>query len=382
MKKTVLALAIVTASSSAVAGWTTPDNYSGWTSADGSLTIGGDAEMNFDAINNSNGVKGASIPSRDDRGLTNTQLADDSRILMRVDWRNAREDGSFVSARIEPLMKANGTLEMDDAFFAFGVEESWMFQIGRYEAMDLFPVGRDIALFYAAGSDGIGSGVYYYMAKEARGRNGEAGQARVAGQFGNWTAEVSTVYGDTSEILSGSSAYLSDVNEISSRNNSFIVRPAINYLSDDGTVSISFGGEFEAQSNSVIVTNGAGTEFDLSDRYGLSATATLTFGDLLWHNSAAYQDAKQLWKAETFNSNIEYKAFGLGASYARNRHIEDTRSDTTSFAIYTSYTVPVLDFQNAEVIFALSHSETENAYGTKDNDEKTTAFRTRFNYYF
>ena len=382
MKKTLLAIAIVSASSSAIAGWTTPENHNGWTSPDGSLTIGGDAEINFDAVNHNNGVKNANLPTSDDRGLTNTQLADDSRILMRVDWRNAREDGSFVSARVEPLMKPNNKIEMDDAFFAFGVDESWMFQIGRYEAMDLFPLGKDIAVFYAAGSDGIGSGVYYYMAKEGRGRRGDAGQARVAGKFGNWTAEVSTVYGDTSEILSGSDIYLSDKESITSKNNSFMIRPAVNYLSNDGSVSISFGGEYEAQSDSVVISNTDGKEFDLSDRYGISATATLTFGDLKWHNSVAYQDAKELWKAETFNSNIEYKAFGLGASYAKNKHIEDTKTDTKSHIIYTSYTMPVLDFQNAEVTFALSHSKTENAYGTKGNDEKTSAFRTRFNYYF
>lgn len=373
MKKTLLAIAVITASSSAVAGWT---------SEDGRLSIGGDAEINFDAINNNNGVQDATIPTRDNRGLTETQLADDSRFLMDVTWRDSREDGSYIQATAQPLFKANGAVEMDDAFFAFGMENSWEFQIGRFEAMDLFPLGKDISMFYAAGGDGIGQGVYYYMAKEARGRRGDAGQARIAGHFSNWTAEVSTVYGDTSEILGSSNIYLDGKDSISSKNNSFIIRPAVNYLSDSGTVSISFGGEYEANSDSVLISDNVGKEYDLSDRYGLSATATLTFGDLIWHNSAAYQDAKELWKAQTFNSNIEYNAFGLGASVARNEHVDNNKTDTKSYLVYTSYTIPVLDFQNAEVTFALSHSKTDNAYGTKGNDEKTTAFRTRFNYYF
>ena len=44
--------------------------------------------------------------------------------------------------------------------------------------------------------------------------------------------------------------------------------------------------------------------------------------------------------------------------------------------------MPLMDFDNAEVTFALSYSDTENAYGNKGEDADTTAFRTRINYYF
>ena len=363
MKKTLLAIAVITASSSAVAGWT---------SEDGRLSIGGDAEINFDAFKNRKGLEGTKA----------TQLADDSRILTDITFRDTREDGSYIQATAQPLFKANGSVEMDDAFFAFGMEDSWEFQIGRYEAMDLFPLGRDISMHYAAGGDEIGGGVYYYMAKEGRGRRGEAGQARIAGQFSNWTTEVSTVYGNTADVLG-----VEDGKDgVTSKNNSFMVRPAVNYLSDSGNVSISFGGEYEANNDSVLLRDSSGKQHDLTNRYGLSATATLTFGDLVWHNSAAYQDAKELWKAQTFNSNIEYNAFGLGASFAKNKYTDKNKGENyaapKSYLVYTSYTVPVLNFQNAEVIFALSHSKTDNAYGTKGNDEKTTAFRTRFVYNF
>ncbi|KEQ11209.1 hypothetical protein GZ77_26655 [Endozoicomonas montiporae] len=367
----------------AVAEWTPIEDYKGWTSPDGNFFIGGDMEINFDVFSNKNGVNGTTLPTRDNRGLTNTQIGDDSRFLLRTDWRNTRDDGSFVTARADSLLKTNGQLEMDDTYFAFGVQDSWMFQIGRYEAMDLFPLGKDVAVFYAAGSDGIGQGVYYYMAKEARGRSGKAGQARIATKMSNWTAEVSTVYGDTLEVLSGSDIYLDDKNRITSKNNSFMVRPVINYLSDTGFLSVSFGGEAELNNDSVTIADSNNNRrYDLANRYGLAATATLNFGDLIWHNSFAHQDAKELWKAETFNSNIEYGRFGLGGSFAKNKHIDKGKEDTKSYVLYTAYTVPVLNFDNAEVTFALSHSKTDNAYGVKNNDEETTAFRTRFNYYF
>ncbi|WP_062270880.1 carbohydrate porin [Endozoicomonas arenosclerae] len=367
MKKTLLATAVLMASTSAMAAWT---------SSDGNLTIGGDAEMNFDVINNDKGI------GRDDK--TSTQLGDDSRFLLDIAWMNTQDNGAFVTARAQPLIRADGKVEVDDVYFGFGMKDAWMFQIGRYEAMDLFPLGKDVAVFYAAGSDGIGDGVYYYMAKEGRGRSDDAGQARVVGEFGNWTAEVSTVYGDTSGILSGSLDYLDDGNKIiESDNNSFMIRPAVNYLSDDGFVSVSFGGEYEANKDSVSVTNKeTGEIYDLSHRYGLSATTTLNFGDLKWHTSAAYQDAKEAWKAQTFNTNIEYlNAFGLGTSFAKN-DFKTKAHDAKSYIVYTTYTMPILGFNNAEVSFALSYSETKNAYGMKGNDEETVAFRTRFNYYF
>ena len=66
----------------------------------------------------------------------------------------------------------------------------------------------------------------------------------------------------------------------------------------------------------------------------------------------------------------------------KNDYVEAGKEDAKSWAVYTAYTIPVMSFDNAEVTFALSYSETENAFGEKNNDEKTTAFRTRFNYYF
>ena len=365
MKKTVIASAIILASASAQAA--------AWQSEDGRLTIGGDVEINFDVKNNKNGV---GFEEQD-----KTSLSDDSRVLTEIKWKDTKADGSYITAAAQPLFKANGDIGLDDSYFAFGRENVWMFQIGRYEAMDLFPLGKDTVLSYAAGGDGMGNGVYFYMGKEARGRSSDAGQARIVGEFGRWTAEVSTVYGNT-EYLFGStnSNHLRSDIDISNTSDSFMIRPAFNYLSDNGNLSVSFGGEWETNSNSV-TGNVTGIDYDLSDRYGLSATTTLVFDDLAWNISAAYQDAKELWKAQTFNTNIIYNAFGLGASVARNDYVEASRVDAESWAVYTAYTVPVLDFDNAEVTFALSYSETENAFGTPNNNEKTTAFRTRFNYY-
>ena len=327
---------------------------------------------------------------------TSVQLADDSRIKLAVQWQNKREDGAYITARIEPLIRTDGQVKVADAYFMFGREDSWAFQIGRYEAMNLFPLGKDVALFYADGSDGIGSGVYYYMAKEARGRRDAAGQARLIGEMGNWTAEVSTVYGNTADLLGAAKDNMigGENDTLESSNNSFMVRPAINYLSDSGNFSFSFGGEYEVNGDSVTIKSGtqANTTYDLSKRYGLAATTTVVLGEVMWNTSIAMQDAKEAWDAQTFNTNFIYGNFGAGVSAAVNSYKNKTvdygamgskdAEDAKSYALYTAYTMPIMHFDNATVTFALSYSETQNAYGIDGNDEETTAFRTRFNYYF
>ena len=90
-------------------------------------------------------------------------------------------------------------------------------------------------------------------------------------------------------------------------------------------------------------------------------------------------------KAYTVNTNITLGDFGIGVSYASNDFItrkEPTFDKASSYAVYTAYTMPILNFDDATITFALSYSDTENAFGRKDENEQTTAFRTRFNYYF
>lgn len=385
MKKSLLATAVLLVSAVSHADWTSPDN---------SLTIGGDAEINFDVVRNHKGA-GRVGP---DETTTATQLNDDSRIKMLVIWNTIRSNDNFLMARIEPLIRTDGTVQVDDAYFMFGAKETWEFQIGRYEAMNLFPLGKDVVLDYANGSDGLGAGIYYYMAKEGRGRAGQAGQARIAGKGDYWTAEISTIYGKTAQVLESTQDYvdqsLSDNPDLlKSDNNSFMIRPAINFMSDSGVFSLSFGGEYEVKKDSVTLT-ATNETLDLSHRYGLAATTTVLTDSVIWNTSVAYQHAKHYMKAYTANTNITLGNFGIGASYAQNDFFNQVTKTTEgtpviretdkakSYAVYTAYTLPILDFDNATVTFALSYSDTKNGYGIKDNDEKTTAFRVRFNYYF
>ena len=371
MKKTLLATAVLLASSVSQAEWTSLDN---------SLTIGGDAEINFDMVkNHSTGPVETS---------TQTTLDDDSRIKMLVMWNSTSSSDDFLMARIEPLIRTDGAVAVDDAYLMFGEKEAWEFQIGRFEAMNLFPLGKDVVLDYAIGSDGLGSGVYYYMAKEGRGRAGHAGQARIAGKTDNWSAEISTIYGSTKDVLEATLGYVDGIPKepkLTSTDNSFMIRPAINFMSETGGLSLSFGGEFEVNDDSVTVTTSTNEILNLSSRYGLAATATFTSDEMVWNTSVAYHSAKHYMKAYTVNTNITLGDFGIGVSYASNDYITKkgpTFDKASSYAVYTAYTMPIMDFDDATITFALSYSDTENGFGVKGDGEQTTAFRTRFNYYF
>ena len=87
------------------------------------------------------------------------------------------------------------------------------------------------------------------------------------------------------------------------------------------------------------------------------------------------QDAPDAWQAVTANTNIVYNNFGAGVSYATNDFSKKAEM-AKSYAMYTAYTMPLLDFDNATVTFALSYSNTENAYGEAAKDFDATAFRT------
>lgn len=380
MKKTLIASAILLASSAANAAWTSPD---------GSLTIGGNVEINTDYVDTkSQGREGATAVSQED-----SFISDDSRFLLDIQWANKLDNGQYIRAAAQPLLKTNGSVELDDSYVAMGVENDWEVQLGRFEAMELFSTGKDTVAYIAEGGDAIGGGVYYYKGHEARGRRGNMGQARVGGQSGNWTYEVSSAFGDTSEILTGGEDNLKLLGideKLESDNNSFVVRPAANYTSDNGFFSLSFGAEYDVSSNEATVTttnNSASLAYlkgkDLTDRTGFSVRSEFAFSeDMKVRLSGAYQDLQDVWTATHFNVNFEYKRFGMGVSVAENNLDSKVLEDVSSYVAYAAYTMPIMDFENAEITFAASYSETENAFGKAFKDDETAAVRARINYYF
>lgn len=387
MKKTLIASAVFLAASGAQAEWT---------SQDGSLTIGGNVEINTDYVDVDRGKASPTGLGVKDGG----RIADDSRFLLDVQWLTRRGEYDYITAKAQPLIRTDGTVAIDDSYLALGQEKMWEFQIGRFEAMELFSTGKDTVAYIAAGADTIGQGVYYYKGHEGRGRRDMMGQARIGGQAGNWSFEISSAYGDAADMLAGSKDYLTahgyDATDFQSDDNSFVIRPAINFTSDSGFFSLSLGAEHDVSNGKVFITDGNGkipeTSPDLSKRTGFAGKIQIMPNeDLAIRLSAAHQTIEDVWKVNHVNLNFEYKIFGAGISMVKNERDDKVldaldklrfSKDSNSYVAYAAVTLPIMSFDNATLTLGASYSETENAYSIKNNKEKTGAVRARINYYF
>ena len=132
MNKAILAAAVAMATTGAMAD--------DWKHRDDGFNHWADVEINLDVNRLKNRTVDNNIP-RDD----SIRIGDDSRLLVAGQWRASQANGNFVTAVGEALLKTDGNLGMDDAFFAMGNKDNWFVQLGRFEAMDLFPLGKDVA---------------------------------------------------------------------------------------------------------------------------------------------------------------------------------------------------------------------------------------------
>jgi hypothetical protein len=95
----------------------------------------------------------------------------------------------------------DGDASIDNAFFTFGHQDSWMNKAGGYEAFDMFPEEQDtfVETTDNTSDDQYGEHGYFYQMKEVRG--GDSGQVMHAHQVGNRYFELSTLIGDRTDFL-------------------------------------------------------------------------------------------------------------------------------------------------------------------------------------
>ena len=369
MKKAILATAVAMAATGAMAWQDSEDGFSHWA----------DAEVFFEIRQLKNHDEDARV-DRDDT----IKLSDDSGVWAGGQWRMSQPDGRFVTAVADIGLYADGDVGMDDAFIAFGQKDDWFLQLGRFRGINLNPLGKDTAYSVAMGTDNRRytfdtSQLYVYRATESRGRpvNGN-GQFRLHKQMGGLSAEVSTQFGETH--------YTDDT----LNDNSIMVRPAVSYSTDDGFMSLALGGEWEARKADAEVPGNATNK--VSDRYGVAATTTLNFGSMAWTLNGGYQHVDNFRKAYSVNTNVDAGQWGLGFTYAQNNYHNDFKNNVTDYknpkgyTVYTAYTVPLLGFENAEVSFGLSYSETQNRViddsARKDEKDRDLVFATSIYYLF
>lgn len=353
----------------------------------GKLTFGGDVELNINAHNSQSGPI-----FFEDEVDNKDEYYQDGRILLDVSGERTSSTGNYARFKAQPLIETDSDPGIDDAWFAFGTPNGLEFRIGRYEAFDLFPLGQDTFVDYTGDtSDGLytdGQG-YVYQAKEGRGRAGDSGQMMVSQRSGDIYAEISTLFGDRTDLFAGAGnggtyhGYAIDPDT----KNSFIVRPVLAWT--PGPWTLAAGLEANVVDDALVDENGE----DISDRTGYGTRLSYAEGDWSVNVNLAYLDAHEEDNL-TLGLNALWRNFGVGYIHARNE-IDDVKPGTngdfdlsvpgkyTVDTLYTSYRFPnVLDVENFDIYLGAYYSQIDHKEIDNLDDADRYGGRLRFKYYF
>lgn len=253
----------------------------------------------------------------------------------------------FVRGKGSAILKKNSAGDTDDMWFQFG-SSAWDVQMGRYEAINLFPLGKDTVVVHVPG-------VTVYEANRGRGRiGGDDGQIslRIHPSDG-FAFAVDTVYGDSTFGGDGQTLFS-------------VIRPSVTFGAGGFTVTIG--------AESVDAENAGVTVADAS---GFAVTANFNAGGAdINLNVATLDDKVANVETTTLGANAIIGPFGIGWIHSE----DDTAGsgDPSLDSIYAAYTVPLFDIKRATLTYAIAHSTADDVGA----DDSTTAFRLRVNYSF
>ncbi len=262
---------------------------------------------------------------------TNIDGATDSfnsggRIEVNANAALLKQGDNFVNARASLLLGLNADSTVDDAWIQFG-NASVDFKFGRFEAVDLFPVGKDTVLELATGAG--------YRANVGRGRFKD-------GQF-HGAVGLNAAPGLRFEL--GLVNYKGD-KEVVER----AVRPAVVYNMGDLTLRAGFESFDKGAGNQ--------TGYGLSAGYALSKEAAV---------NVSYANSSDL-DSSSVGANLVYGPAGIG-------YVQDKTGATKVNTVYAAYSFPLMGIKGASVTPAISFS-------SGDDLVDKTALRVRLNYAF
>jgi len=240
----------------------------------------------------------------------------------------ATNGDAFVAGRASLLLKKDGDTGVDDMWVQAGNATADV-KLGRFEAMDLFPVGKDTVLEYAGYSP--------YQANTLRGRKGSDVFHGALGLNAapGLRVELGLVFSKETDQAKG-------------------FRPAVMYSA--GPLTLRAGLE-----SVKVVGSTAGSETGL----GLSAGYKVNNDTNINVNFAKKEDDK------SFGVNATIGAAGIGMVYGKGATAADKAT-----TVYAAYTLPLMGVKGASITPAISFAK--GGAGSKGQ----TAARVRINYAF
>ena len=256
----------------------------------------------------------------------------------------ATNGDAFVAARASLLLKKDGDTGMDDLWVQAGNATADV-KLGRFEAMDLFPVGKDTVVEYA--------GYTPYQANALRGRKGSDVFHGALGLNAapGLRVELGLVFSKEGPTA-GADGVLGTADDVSGQSKGF--RPAVMYTS--GPLTLRAGLESVKEAGT---TNSSETGLGLSAGYQLNKDTNVNV------NFAKKEDDK------SFGVNAIIGAAGVGLVYGKG----DTAAAKAT-TVYAAYTLPLMGVKGASITPAISFAK--GGTGTKGQ----TAARVRINYAF
>ena len=265
------------------------------------------------------------------QGTTASDTSNGGRVEMNVLAALAKNGDNFVNAKGTLLIKHDGTTAVDDAWIQFGNAKADL-KVGRQEAADLFPLGKDVVV---SGANSSASG---YRANKLRGRMADG---RFHGVLG-----FNAAPGLRLEVGLVTKKNYTDP----TKQTEYGVRPTAVYTT--GALTLRAG--FES-----FKTTGAA-----KDGYGLSAGYAINSSTNLNVNYAKSSDLN----ASSTGVNLVAGAAGVG-------YVQDKTGTAKQNTYYAAYSFPLFDIKGATITPAISHS-------TSAGVESLNAFRVRLNYAF
>ncbi|WP_217536327.1 carbohydrate porin [Vibrio metschnikovii] len=296
----------------------------------GLFTIGGDVEYDLNFVDK-------------DRNNQSTQdFSQSGRILVQIAAEREVANDHYLKVQVQPLLKSSGDVDLDDAFFAIGRQADWELKIGRFEGFDMFPVGQDTMLDFAADAEP-------YRMKDARGR-GDYGQV-------SYAKSIDSLYFELGSLFKQNDG---------ADKNAVFVRPVVAFQATD---NLRFAAALEA--------NLTADKADAANDYlGYGATVNYSVQDFSLDLSYAYRDFDVTGTKEdtSIGAVIQYKRFGLGHIYSQ----ADTGSKEKMNTTWASYEIAnVMDVQDFSIYLGSYFSKVDNAA-----DDQDVGVRVRFKYFF
>lgn len=286
------------------------------------------AEVKFDANIETNTTK-----------VTGKSVDNGGRVEVNANAQLMKNGDNFVNAKGTLEIPLTGDkLNIADAWIQFG-NSSADLKLGRFEAVDLFPLGKDVVVEGAGAASG-------YRANSLRGRFSD-GQLHAAVGL-NAGAGLRIELG----IVTKKEKFENNVLLAADKQPSYGVRPTVTYTS--GPLTLRAGAE--SFKTSGYTTKGTG--FGLSAGYAINSDTSVNV------NYAKNSKAN----AQSFGANATFGAAGVGL-------IQDKNASAKQTTFYAAYSFPLFGIKGATVTPAISRS-------TGTGVDGVTAVRVRLNYAF